>query len=559
MRHLPGTLVTTSLLTLFVTACSDSSTNDPVAADTTDGQGFTLNSRAVVDGELLARFQCEEKIDGVEESIPLEWSDVPDGTQSLAITMHHFPDPDDETTLSGYLQLWNIDPGTTSIDYGGADDGPWYLGANKDGAAISYSSPCSAGAGTHSYTVTLYALSSDPVLAGLLPAESSIDVDYAAMLSAVEASGTVAETTLTFHSTTGADTAGADASACQGYDGAFVPVSDLVSHACGDTFLSITSETGLPPTRNVDDGETIMVGITSWIQRVAIPYTYEWNVPLDPAYSEATTEASPRVPIAVAVDGVPIFHYERRPDVSTALAAYTAENDTVLAGELDRCGGHAGQGDDDHYHYTPVCLLDEHDLSQPVAFGLDGAPVHFGEGGTDYYGGGRFNDWNNFPDGVTAARLDDCNALLQADGSYRHYTTKTPPYLIGCHHAPFDTALQIEPSPMAGREQGAAVPSGGQYGEPVTTLVTDFVHDDAGEYTLTYQAIDGRGVSSELVYRQVSETASETCWEFEFRKERRRVCSLSSTTSSACDKATNAPSFRASGESSIMCNRSSRR
>lgn len=523
MRRLSRTLITTTFLTLAVTACSDSSTNDLDAGDTGSGQGgsstFTLSSRAVVDGELLAEFQCEQKIDGVEDSIPLQWSGVPDGTESLAVTMHHYPNANDETSVNGYLQLWNIDPETTEIEHGAADDGPWFLGANKDGATISYSSPCSPSAGSHSYTITLYALTSDPVLGGLLPAESSIDVDYAVMLSAVEASGIVAETTLTFDSTSGVDTASGDSSVCEGYDGAFAPVSDLVSHECNETYLSITSETGLPPTQNVSDDETILVGITSWIQRVPIPYTYEWNVPLNPAYSEATTEASPKGPIAVAVDGVPIFHYERRPDVSTALAAYTAENDTVLAGELDQCGGHAGQDDDYHYHYhyTPVCLLDEHDLSQPLAFGLDGTPVYFGEGGTDYYGRGLYNEWNNFPEGMTVASLDECNAVLQADGSYRHYTTKTPPYLIGCHHAPFDTALQIEPAPMEGREQGTAVPSGGQFGEPVTTLITDFVHGEDGEYTLKYQAIDGRSVSSELVYRQVSDADDEVCWEFEFR------------------------------------------
>lgn len=74
------------------------------------------------------------------------------------------------------------------------------IGANKDGVAISYSSPCSRSVGSHRYTITLYALSSDPVLSGLLPAESSVDVDYAAMQSAVEKSGIVAEATLTFDS-----------------------------------------------------------------------------------------------------------------------------------------------------------------------------------------------------------------------------------------------------------------------------------------------------------------------------------------------------------------------
>ena len=46
-------------------------------------------------------------------------------------------------TVSSYLQLWNIVHGITGIEYGAADDGLWYLGANKDGTVIFYSSPCS--------------------------------------------------------------------------------------------------------------------------------------------------------------------------------------------------------------------------------------------------------------------------------------------------------------------------------------------------------------------------------------------------------------------------------
>jgi len=39
---------------------------------------------------------------------------------------------------------------------------------------------------------------------------------------------------------------------------------------------------------------------------------------------------------------ISVHIYERRPDVSIALSNYLAEDDTVLAGELDQCGGHAG-------------------------------------------------------------------------------------------------------------------------------------------------------------------------------------------------------------------------
>ena len=313
------------------------------------------------------------------------------------------------------------------------------------------------------------------------------------------------------------DSEGTAAATCEDYASAFAPVNDLVSYECGDAFLSLTSQTGLPRTQDIADGEDIMVGLTSWIQRVPIPYTYEWRIPLAPAWSNVPIEASAQGPIAVAIDGVPIFHYERRPDVSTALDNYIEENDTVLAGELDQCGGHAGQGDDYHYHYAPVCLLDDHDLTQPIAFGLDGAPVYVGEAGNDYYGNGRFNNLNNFPANLTKEDLDECNAVMGDDGSYTHYSTKTPPYLIGCHHAPFDTALQIEPAPMNGREQRTESPLGGQYGEPASTLVTGFSVSDEGVYTLEFDALDSSGLTSWVIYSQSSTTDTGACWDFEFR------------------------------------------
>lgn len=305
---------------------------------------------------------------------------------------------------------------------------------------------------------------------------------------------------------------------CPAFDTTFTKTNALVTANCDETYLYITSETGLPPTQDPTAEEQIMVGITSWIQRVAIPFTYNWKVPLRPNWLDASIEASPKGPIAVAIDGVPIFHYERRPDVSTALSNYTERNDTVLAGELDQCGGHAGQGDDYHYHYAPICLLDEHDLTQPIAFGLDGAPVFFGQAGTDYYGNGRFNDWDNFPVGITPDDLDECNALKQDDGSYIHFSTKTAPYLIGCHHAEFDTALQIEPRPMRGREQGLETPLGGQYGEPVQTVMREFSSDGNGQYTLKFDAVDGSSnPTNSIIYSQASTSATETCWSFEYR------------------------------------------
>lgn len=165
-----------------------------------EAQGeFTLTSIAVADGELLTEYQCEEKVNDIEASIPLAWSNVPDGAGSLAIVMVHYPNPNDLTNPNCYLVLWDIDPAVTSIAHGAADDGPWFMGSNKDETAISYTSPCSPSAGSHEYTITIYALSEAP---SSLPSNSTIDVTYSVLMDAISSVTIVDQASLTFDSVT---------------------------------------------------------------------------------------------------------------------------------------------------------------------------------------------------------------------------------------------------------------------------------------------------------------------------------------------------------------------
>ncbi|NJK38828.1 MAG: aminotransferase class V-fold PLP-dependent enzyme [Oscillatoriales cyanobacterium RM2_1_1] len=177
--------------------------------------------------------------------------------------------------------------------------------------------------------------------------------------------------------------------------------------------------------------------------------------------------------------------------------------------ELDQCGGHAGQGEDYHYHYAPICLMDDHNPELPIAFGLDGSPIYYGEGGDEYYGRGRYSGLSYLPDKA----LDECNALQLPDGGFVHFTTKTPPYVVGCHHGFFDSKLQIEPRPFDALAQRTASPLGGSYGEPVSTLITDFEEIEDGEYRLTFNSLTTSGVTSSILYRQTS----EDCWVFEYQ------------------------------------------
>ena len=156
---------------------------------------FKLTSAAVENGLLLEAYKCEEKIKDVENSIPLSWENVPNGTKSLAIVMYHYPKKEDKSEINSYLLLWNIDPEVTEIPYKIASQGNWFMGANKDGTAISYTSPCSRGKGKHEYTIALYALAETPAS---LPKENSLDVDYNVFMNALNTVKIVDRTTLTF-------------------------------------------------------------------------------------------------------------------------------------------------------------------------------------------------------------------------------------------------------------------------------------------------------------------------------------------------------------------------
>ncbi|MFT7162275.1 MAG: phosphatidylethanolamine-binding protein (PEBP) family uncharacterized protein [Bacteroidia bacterium] len=174
-----------------------------IHADAYAGATFFIKSDAIANGELLEGFKCESKDSNIEKSIPLSWGGVPDGTTSLAITMHHYPNAEDANDAdkdpNAYLLLWDIDPSVTSIVYGGADDGAWFMGSNKDGNAISYTSPCSPSAASHEYTITIYALSATPTS---LPAVSSLTVDYGTLIDAIETVNILGTTTLTFNDVT---------------------------------------------------------------------------------------------------------------------------------------------------------------------------------------------------------------------------------------------------------------------------------------------------------------------------------------------------------------------
>ncbi len=164
--------------------------------------------------------------------------------------------------------------------------------------------------------------------------------------------------------------------------------------SCSLTHVTFSSN-GLP-----DNLANVMVGITATNQQYPRPHSYEFSFPLFP-----TLAATPIVPdagaIGVAVDGVPLFS----PWTQAEIRTHTAE-----MGELDSCGGHAGRGDDYHYHVAPSCLIEqlgeEHIEGErrPIGIANDASPIR---------ALGWFIAANN-----VESQLDECRGMTDSTGTY---------------------------------------------------------------------------------------------------------------------------------------------
>jgi hypothetical protein len=152
----------------------------------------------------------------------------------------------------------------------------------------------------------------------------------------------------------------------------------------------------------------MMAGITTWIDQVPTQHDYTgasaWQIPLKTQYATKVLTIEDhfhRGAIAIAVNGIPIFN------------PYNASNAiSQQIGELDQYGGHAGRGDDYHYHVAPLHL--ETAANLPIAYALDGYPVY---GSTE-------------PDGSAMNPLDSYHGHEHSDGTYHYHGTVDFPYMI---------------------------------------------------------------------------------------------------------------------------------
>jgi len=240
--------------------------------------------------------------------------------------------------------------------------------------------------------------------------------------------------------------------------------SDDVTVTCSDTHAILTSDT-------YPDHE-MMTGIVGTNEQVPVPAEYGAPILLEPELNgiPLTRDAA----LGVAVNGVPIFDYTGGGEMSEAdLAHHQAQHDTLQTGQLDVCGGHAGRGDDYHYHVAPTCMIAQMENAGPdaiIGWAFDGFPI--------------YGDTN--PDGTPIAdgMLDICNGQPDETFGYRYHTSQDAPYIVQClmgHVADFDRLPRVRP--LTAAAGGSAVPGRPPRGG-VENLV--FTQDADGSRSMDY-------------------------------------------------------------------------
>lgn len=513
---------------------------------------FKLMSDAVKSRYVLPlSATCDGEAKG--QSIELNWKNAPALANSYALGMYHYPNPNDEGDFSKahvYWSQFDIPAEQTSLAQGQNNVGKF--GPNTVDGNYSYTAPCSKDSTNQLYTITLYALSIKP---GELEIQAK-NADLASLYQAVspyilgDASLTLQRARYNPKNDEHIPTRVATDCAAKSED--FSDYSDKVNVSCNETQLLVTTKTFLPD-RSKLDADRSNVGIKSWIGRVPIPAQATWSLPLIPNYlSDVNSNLNIHDAIGISVEGIPILHYAKensRGEIAQIGEDYS-DRDTALLGEIDQCGAHAGNGEDYHYHMAPLCLMDAHDPSKPLAYMFDGLPLYYGtaggqltQDGTDY-GAGRYTDLNYLPDSVQRGKesLDECNAYdLKGDGSeYVYYTTKEAPYTIGCYRAQAD--------------QSASVPGGEHWSKrrDLAWSGSDVSITDSNDLTFNgenWSYIEvapgdanrkiSAGDKAMILYRQLNEgekgyESGQSCFSFRYRLDTRDQDGLKDIESTHC-------------------------
>lgn len=245
---------------------------------------------------------------------------------------------------------------------------------------------------------------------------------------------------------------------------------DRVTVTCTDSHAIIQSDT-------YPDHEK-MTGIIGTNEQVPVPGDYAAPILLDATLG--TTPLTRDAALGVAVNGVPIYDYTAGGEMTEAdLAHHQAHHDTLQTHQLDVCGGHAGRGDDYHYHAKPTCMIDQMKNagdSAIIGWAFDGFPI---------YG-------DNNPDGsvIAAGDLDVCNGQADETFGYRYHTSEDAPYIVQCLMgvvADFDRLPRV--SPLVAADGGGAAPGRPPQGG-VQNLVFTENPDGSRSMDYTYEGED---------------------------------------------------------------------
>ena len=257
-----------------------------------------------------------------------------------------------------------------------------------------------------------------------------------------------------------------------------------VTVTCTDELVTLSSDTY--------PDHTLMTGITATNEQIPVPGTWAPSMPLVPRGING--RYSNDAAVGIAVNGVPIYDYTKQGDLD--VDTYNPRDDTVVQGELDICNGHAGRGDDYHYHASPDCMIAVMDNAGDdaiIGWGLDGYPL---------YG-------HNNPDGsaISAGTLDVCNGQRDETFGYRYHTSAGPPYILQCLVGEVDIGAIPKVSPLSSATAWGGKPSG----TPPAGGVQDLVHtrepDGRRNMTYTYQ-----GKEYHMAY---TPTATPGCYDFD--------------------------------------------
>ena len=245
----------------------------------------------------------------------------------------------------------------------------------------------------------------------------------------------------------------------------------------------------------------LMTGIVGSNEQIPVPAKdYAAPVPLMPKLG--STPQTRDAALGTAINGVPIYDYTGGGEMSVGdLGQYHAENDTLKTQQLDSCGGHAGRGNDYHYHVKPTCMIKQMKNAGDnaiIGWAFDGFPI---------YG-------DNNPDGSPIALnvLDVCNGQPDAKFGYRYQTLAKAPYIIQClmgEVADMSKLPRVAPMTDAGSWWGWGAspgkpPQGGVQG-------LTFTQDASGKRSMDYT------YKGEAYYMRYTPSKTPDCYNFETR------------------------------------------